>query len=564
MVGWRPGGGRPAAGRGRAGAGTGPARPAGRFPGCEQAGGRRGPRPGSGRRWGRFLALAAVTAFLGTAGLLTGPVLAPGRDLSVAASAGEAGRPAAAGEVAPGGAGAGDPGRRSAAGRPARVLVVPVRGNIELGLARFVERGLARAEGEGAAVLLEISSFGGRVDAATEIRGAIDRALDAGVRVLAWVPDRALSAGAMIAITAEELYMAPSATLGAAEPRPADEKTISALRAEFEAIARSRGRDPRVAAAMVDKDVEIPGLVERGRILTLTADRAREIGFIEGIAPDRAAVLSAAGLQGARVEELAPTAAERVARFVTDPVVAPILLSLGLAGVVAEFYVPGFGFPGLVGLLSLALFFGGHLLAGMTGWWVVLLFIAGVLLLAVEMVIPGFGVFGLAGLVAIGAAIVLVTGDPMRGLQSLLIGLVVTGALVAVLARFAGRRGLWRRLALPARLGGEEGFRATASRADWTGQRGRALTPLRPAGSADIGGQRLDVVTEGEFLPAGTPVEVVKVEGPRVVVRALPPDEPAPPPAAAAPPPSPAPPASTAGPAPAAPPPGAPPEEPRP
>ncbi|HEY8415778.1 MAG TPA: NfeD family protein, partial [Thermaerobacter sp.] len=366
--------------------------------------------------------------------------------------------------------------------------------------------------------------FGGRVDAATDIRGAIDRAVAAGVRVVGWVPDRALSAGALIAIATQDLYMAPGATLGAAEPRPADEKTVSFVRAEFEVVARSRGRDPRVAAAMVDKNVEIPNLVEKGEILTLTADRARDIGFIEGLAADRQAVLQAAGLAGASVSELAPTPAERVARFVTDPVVAPLLLSLGMAGLIAEFYVPGFGFPGIVGILSLILFFGGHLLAGVAGWEVALLFLAGLLLLGVELLAPGFGVFGVAGLVAVGAAIVLVTGDWRTGLQSLLIGLLVTAVVIAVLARYAGRRGLWRRLALPARLAGEEGFRATGTRPELVGRAGRALTPLRPAGAAEISGERVDVVTEGEFIAPGDPVVVVRVEGLRVVVRRAPAD----------------------------------------
>ncbi|ADU52257.1 protein of unknown function DUF107 [Thermaerobacter marianensis DSM 12885] len=416
--------------------------------------------------------------------------------------------PAAAAEASP------------AAGPPQRVLVIPVRGNIEPGLARFVTRGFEQARRDRAAVLLEISTFGGRVDGATDIRGAINAAVAAGVPVAAWVPDRAISAGALIAIAAPSLYMAPDATLGAAEPRPADEKTISFVRAEFEAAARHRGRDPQVAAAMVDKDVAIPNLVEKGQILTLTGEKAREIGFIEGLASSRQQALEAAGWGELPVEELAPTAAERVARFVTDPVVAPILLSIGMAGLVAEFYVPGFGFPGIVGLLSLGLFFGGHLLAGVAGWEVLLLFLVGALLIAVELVMPGFGIFGITGLLAMGAAVVLVTGDVTRGLQALLSGLVVTALVLAVLGRVAGRRGLWRKLALPTRLSEAEGFRSTAEDPALVGQRGRALTPLRPAGAAAVGGRRVDVVTEGEYLPAGTAIEIIRVEGRRVVVRA--------------------------------------------
>src|SRR5690606_29200878 len=151
------------------------------------------------------------------------------------------------------------------------VYVIPIEGTIDEGLAAFVERALGEARDGGAvAVLLEINTFGGRVDSATRIKDAVTAMP---VPVVAFVTQRAWSAGALIALGARYVAMAPGTSIGAAEPRPADEKTISALRKEFEAAAEARGRDPLVAGAMVDADIEIEGLVEKGQVLTLSAQQ---------------------------------------------------------------------------------------------------------------------------------------------------------------------------------------------------------------------------------------------------------------------------------------------------
>src|SRR5690606_37471910 len=149
------------------------------------------------------------------------------------------------------------------------VYVVPIEGTIDEGLAVFVRRALGEAREAGAvAVLVEINTFGGRVDSATDIKDGL-AAME--VPVIAFVTQRAWSAGALIALGARYLAMAPGTSIGAAEPRPADAKVISALRKEFEAAAEHWGRDPRIAAAMVDANVVIEGLTEKDEILTLSA-----------------------------------------------------------------------------------------------------------------------------------------------------------------------------------------------------------------------------------------------------------------------------------------------------
>ncbi|NMB45205.1 MAG: nodulation protein NfeD [Firmicutes bacterium] len=405
------------------------------------------------------------------------------------------------------------------------VWVVPIRGTIEWGLAGFVRRAVDEAEAQNAAaILLEINTFGGRVDAATEIRDAL---LGTRVPVIAFVTERAWSAGALIAMASEHLVMAPGASIGAAEPRPAEEKTISAVRAEFEATAQGRGRNPEVAAAMVDKDIAIDGLVQVGKILTLSANKAEEINFIDFIASSREEALQRLGYSTQGIQELQSTWAERTAGFLTQPVVSSLLLILGFAGLILEIVTPGFGIPGTVGIVSLALFFGGRMVIGLAGWEVVLLFVIGLILLLVEVfLIPGFGFAGIMGLGAVFASIVLSYATAEAGLVSLGIALGATVLVVAFGWKYFRRSSAWQRLVLSTRIGQEEGHTPPSlRRVDLSGKTGKTLTPLRPSGIIEIDGHRVDAVTEGGFIPRDMPVQVISVEGNRIVVRLLGPSD---------------------------------------
>ena len=268
------------------------------------------------------------------------------------------------------------------------IWIIPIKGTIDLGLASFVERATREAVEAGAAlILVEVNTFGGRVDAATEIR---DTLLDAKVPTAAYVTERAWSAGALITLAAETIWMAPGSSIGAAQPIPADEKTVSALRAEFESTAERTGRDPRVAAAMVDAGVAVEGLVPQGEILTLTANRAIDVGYAEGVIAGRGELLAALGLEGLPVESVELNWAERAARFLSEPTVSQLLLTLGFLGLIAEAMSPGLGVPGAIGLTSLVLFYGGRMIVGLAGWESLLILGVGLLLVAAEIfLIPG-------------------------------------------------------------------------------------------------------------------------------------------------------------------------------
>lgn len=418
----------------------------------------------------------------------------------------------------------------------AAVYRIPVHGTIELGLAPFIARSLREAEAAGArAAVLHIETPGGRVDAAEQI---VDAVKDADIPVYAFVDRRAFSAGALIALAADRIFIRPGGVIGAATPvtgegQRAPEKIVSAMRSEMRALAEDRGLDPRVAEAMVDEDVAIDGVIEQGKLLTLTAEEANRLGYAS-IAEDWDAVLAAVDLADAPVHETETNWAESLVRVFTHPMVAPMLLSLGFLGLIVEIKTPTFGLAGLAGLGSLALFFGSHYLVGLAGMEELLLILGGLVLLGLEVfVIPGFGIAGIAGIAALGAGLFFsLVGSFATGADvAQALGILSLSAIVVVVAAWALIRrlpgsGRFSRSGLLLRdeMTAETGYLSAAVRADLIGQSGVALTDLRPAGAVRIGSERFDVTAETDWIEAGTPVRIVRSDGYRLVVRA---DEPA-------------------------------------
>jgi membrane-bound serine protease (ClpP class) len=381
-----------------------------------------------------------------------------------------------------------------------------------------VRRGIRLAEEQGAdVIILDIATPGGRVDAALAIG---DLLRDTTVPVVAYVSGRAWSAGAYIALSADEIAMVPGSSIGAAETNPDTAKVISAWRGEMESAAERNGRTPMIAGAMVDKELEIEGLVGRGEILTLTASRALEVGYAEYSVSSLDDLLNQLDLAGATVSQVEATWVERVARTVTSPSIAPIFLVIGFVGLTMEFFLPGWGVAGFVGIASLALFFGGHMLAGLAGWEALISFMVGVLLLFIEaFVTPGFGVAGIAGIVLVFAGIYFTSGDAVQAIRTIMLSFFGAVAVTGVMLRYFKDSTVWNRIILKDSLNRESGYISTNEPVDLIGKRGRTVTMLRPAGIAEIEGVRVDVVSEGGFLPAGQTVQVVKVEGSRIIVQ---------------------------------------------
>jgi membrane-bound serine protease (ClpP class) len=409
------------------------------------------------------------------------------------------------------------------------VFRIPIQGTIDKGLGPFVSRSLEAAWEAGARfAVLDINTPGGRIDAAWQI---VDAVQESRVPVYAYV-DRALSAGAMIALATEAVYVRPGATLGAATPvtgegQKASEKMVSAMRSEFRALAEARGLDPRVAEAMVDEEIAIPGVVEAGKLLTLTAAEALAFGYARGEYATLESLLAGLGVPGAGVLTTSPNWAEVIVRFLTNPLVAPLLLTLGFLGLLFEVKTPGFGFGGLVGLTGLALFFGAHLLVGLAGWEELLLIAAGLVLVGLEVfVIPGFGVAGALGIVALGAGVVLSMLGRFPTLADLGMAFTVVVAAMALTGTFA--YAFLRHLRWSRRLSGiflreamtrEAGYVSGDVRPELVGRIGRAASALRPSGVGVFGDERIDVVSEGPWIEAGSAIEILRSEGYRTVVR---------------------------------------------
>ncbi|HEV2526881.1 MAG TPA: hypothetical protein VGT61_00305 [Thermomicrobiales bacterium] len=291
------------------------------------------------------------------------------------------------------------------------VYVIPIQGEIEPGIGHYLSRSIDDAVEAGAtAVIFDINTPGGRLDTVLEMRDAI---LGAPIETIAYVNREAFSAGALITIASDQIWMAPGAVFGAATPvnggtgETSSEKVISAVRSTFGATAAENNRDVAVAEAMVDPAVVVEQLNDTGQgLVTLSAEQAQQVGYLTGSANSVNEVISLAGYAGAAVTETSMSPAEHLVRFVTNPGFASLLVLVGLFLIVADAFVGGFGVAAAIGALLIGLFFWGHLLAGLAGWEDLALIVIGLVLLAVEVfVFPGFGIAGLAGLVSVGGGV---------------------------------------------------------------------------------------------------------------------------------------------------------------
>ena len=412
-----------------------------------------------------------------------------------------------------------------------------LEGMIDPGVSAFVERVIEDAEAnEVDAIVFEIDTFGGRVDAATVIRDAI---LDSEALTIAFINKRAISAGALISLACDKIVMAQAGTMGATTPvdgsgTKASDKVTSYMRAEMRATAESTGRDAKIAEAMVDERVDIPGLsAEAGRPATLTTEQSLNYEMADETAESLRDVLSIYDLGEAEIVPIELNWAEHVVRLLTHPAVTSILLAVAMFGLIAEVRTPGWGLGGTLALVALGIFFGSHLVVKLAEWQELALFAVGLGLLLVEVIaIPGFGIAGLAGVgLMLGSLVVTQLGDfqlwNVDEIAAVIVRLSASmvGAFVLslIMLRSLPRMASFNRLVLETETRASEGYVSSSREEDeLLGKEGVTVSELRPAGIALIDGRRTDVVTDGEFVAVDQAVEVVEVSGNRVVVRRAP------------------------------------------
>ena len=400
-----------------------------------------------------------------------------------------------------------------------QVVWVVVRGEIDHGQAALVKRALAQADKDRAkAVVIEMDTFGGLVDAAVSIR---DLLIEEQRPTVCFVRNRAWSAGALIAMANQHIFMAPGSSIGAAEPIPATEKIIAAVKAEFSATASKTGRNPRIAEAMVDKTLGFEPYAKAGQILALTDEQAVAVGYAAAVAAERGQVLEKMGLQNAAVQEFNLSLAERGISILADPAVKSVLLSLIVLALMAEVKMAGSGIGVGLAFLGAVLFFGGQWFGGLTGWLEIVLFFVGLLLLGIEALVPGFGFFGISGITCIIASFFFVLGGDAQAVMWMAVSVGLAIALFLLLIRFLPKSNLWDRFVLRDVEGRREGFRSGNDHRELVGKTGLVVAKLRPAGVVALDDVKYDVVSEGEFVEPGTAVQVVRVEGARIIVRVM-------------------------------------------
>ncbi len=424
----------------------------------------------------------------------------------------------------------------SAAQEAPQVWLLRIDGEIGRGTVSFLRKGLSEAHESGAdAAVIELATPGGLLDAAVAARTVI---LDAEIPTLAYVHREAFSAGALLALACTRIYFDPAGVMGAATPvelgtgRPASEKVISATRKLFRATAEARGRPPEMAEAMVDPDVVIEGLVEEGKLLTVTAEEAATWGLSDGEAASLEELLQAEGLSGAVVIPFAPRWIDTAVDVLTETWLAALLITLGILGLIVEMLVPGFGIPGILGIACLGAFFWAHVFVGLAGWESIVFFLGGLVAILLEVFVftaVDFGVAGLAGLVLVGLGFYTAMvgpftqpGQVVQAVAAVSGGLVVAVvATIVLLTQLPKSRLRFGGVILSSAITGRAFDRTQAKEMEspWVGRQGAAATDLHPVGAGDFAGERVDVTCEEGYLPEGTPIVVVKDEGYRKVVR---------------------------------------------
>jgi membrane-bound serine protease (ClpP class) len=408
----------------------------------------------------------------------------------------------------------------AAAASPGReVVVVPLSGPIDSGTAQLIRRAVQTADARhAAAIVLDVGNAGGSFAPALAVRRAL---AEARVPVIAFVHGRADAGAALVTLDADKIVVAPQASIGAAEPVPPTSASVAEIRSEFESAATRTHRSPELAAAMVDPAVDLPEYKTAGTVLALDGEDAVRSNIAQAMAPTLASALELSHLGGDTQVVQGYNWSEAAVRFLSSPVAGAILLAIGLVGLLVEMQTLH-GIAGAVGVSGLVLFFGSHALSGDAGPIAIALGVAGVAAILWELhIVPGHAIPGILGVACLLLGALLAFGLPffVVAVETLATAIVIAAIVYSMLLKRLPENAWARRLALGATQGPE--YVTSADLTSLSGKTGSAASFLRPAGIASIDGRRVDVLTAGEFIAAGTPIRVVRVEGARVFVEAV-------------------------------------------
>lgn len=388
-------------------------------------------------------------------------------------------------------------------------------------------------------ILIHMNTYGGMVETADSIRTAILRS-----RIPVWVfiDNNAASAGALISIACDSIYMRSGANIGAATVvdqtgAAMPDKYQSYMRSTMRSTAEATGRDPDIAQGMVDPRIYIEGITDTGQVITFTASEAIRYKFCNAEADNIREIQKITGTENYKIVEQKLTATDRIIGFLTKPMISGLLIMLIIGGIYFELQTPGIGFPLAAAAFAAILYFAPLYIEGLAANWEILIFIIGVILLLVELfAIPGFGVAGISGIILIVTGLTLsmidnigfdFKGVPMYGVIEAFF-IVIIASFFALLGSFFlsrklfGGHTMFGDLALLSTQQTSEGYVSSdAHYTEMKGMTGTAFTMLRPAGKVEIGNQIFDAVAESGYINKGETIKVVKYENAQLIVRKI-------------------------------------------
>jgi len=387
-------------------------------------------------------------------------------------------------------------------------------------------------------ILIHMNTYGGMLDAADSIRTII---IDTDIPVYVFIDKNAASAGALISIACDSIYMAPGASIGAAtfvnqQGEQMPDNYQSYMRSMMRATAEAKGRDPEIAQAMVDPRVYVPGISDSTQVLTFTVSEAINFGFCEGEAEDIPEVLNSVGVEDYELIRHKLTATDKIIGWLIHPVVSGLLIMVIIGGIYFELQTPGIGFPIAASIIAALLYFAPLYLEGLANHWEILIFIVGLILIAVEIfAIPGFGVTGILGI------ILMVTGLTLSMVGNIGPGtfdydfsnlvraffIVVTAFVVAIFGSIILTKQLFNtqyaiggKLALSKTQQADEGYTsATNEYKNMIKKQGVARTILRPAGKVEIDGDLYDATAITGYIDQDEKIIVVGYQTSQLIVK---------------------------------------------
>lgn len=423
--------------------------------------------------------------------------------------------------------------------KPNKIYTFKIDSDIDPAMNRRVKLALEEAVNQEASlIIIEMDTYGGAVNDADDIRTMI---LESEIPVYVFINKDAASAGALISIACDSIYMAPGGSIGAAtvvngaDGAAAPDKYQSYMRSMMRSTAEATGRDPKIAEGMVDEKIEIEGVSEAGSVITLSVSEAIKYGFCEGEYNSIEAILEAQNLQEVTVLAYEEDTIDQIISFFLSPAISGVLILIIIGGIYFELQTPGIGFPILAAIVATLLYFIPYYLNGLAENWEIIMFIVGFILLAVELfVIPGFGVFGVLGVIFILGGLVLgmlpnqdfnfdfVPASQLFGaLLTVIIAALASVGLVFWLTPKVNQWGAFSTITLASTQERTDGYTSNFYSESLLGKEGIVHSRLRPSGRVEIEGEIFDASSRGDFIDQGEKIIVISTEGTSLKVKKL-------------------------------------------